>query len=68
LHVVYTVLDAVGPAHERTFTCAAMIDGEKLGEGTGQTKKAAEQEAAQQVLELLATEHLGERVPDEPAS
>ena len=51
--VVYTVLDAVGPAHERTFTCAAMIDGENFGQGVGQTKKAAEQIAAQQVLERL---------------
>ena len=27
--VVYTVLDAVGPPHERTFTCAATVDGER---------------------------------------
>ncbi len=51
--VVYAVLDAVGPPHERTFTCAASVDGEQLGVGVGQTKKAAEQAAAQQVLERL---------------
>jgi ribonuclease-3 len=54
--VLYTVLDAVGPPHERTFTCAATVDGERLGTGIGQTKKAAEQAAAKQVLERLELE------------
>ena len=54
--VVYTVLDAQGPPHQRTFTCAATIDGERLGVGTGQAKKTAEQDAARQVLEHLAEE------------
>jgi ribonuclease-3 len=54
--VTYTVLDAVGPPHERTFTCAATVDGERLGVGMGQTKKAAEQAAAKQVLERLESE------------
>jgi len=52
--VVYTVVDAIGPAHERHFTCAAVIDGEQLGLGEGNSKKAAEQEAARQALEALA--------------
>ena len=52
--VVYTVVDAVGPAHERHFTGAAVIDGEQLGLGEGNSKKAAEQEAARQALEALA--------------
>ena len=54
--VVYVVLDATGPPHERTFTCAAKVDGENMGSGTGSTKKAAEQAAAQQVLEQLELE------------
>ena len=54
--VVYVVLDATGPPHERTFTCAAKVDGESMGSGTGSTKKAAEQAAAQQVLERLELE------------
>jgi ribonuclease III len=52
--VVYAVLETEGPAHDRRFTCAAMIDGEQLGVGTGSTKKEAEQEAARQALEALA--------------
>jgi ribonuclease-3 len=48
--VVYVVLSAEGPPHERHFTCAAVVDGEQLGVGEGGSKKAAEQEAAREVL------------------
>jgi ribonuclease-3 len=51
--VIYTVLEAEGPAHDRRFTCAALIDGEQVGSGSGRTKKDAEQEAARQALEEL---------------
>jgi len=51
--VVYTVLETEGPAHERRFTCAATIDSEQRGIGTGSTKKEAEQAAALQALESL---------------
>jgi ribonuclease III len=51
--VAYVVLSAVGPAHERHFTCAALVDGEQLGEGQGNSKKAAEQEAAREALAAL---------------
>ena len=45
--VVYTVLEAEGPAHDRRFTCAALIDGDAGGRrASGRTKKEAEQEAA----------------------
>ena len=52
--VTYSVLDVEGPPHDRTFTCAASVDGEQLGIGTGRSKKAAEQAAAKEVLEGLA--------------
>ena len=54
--VSYVVLSAEGPPHERRFTCAAVVDGEQLGVGEGQSKKAAEQEAARGALEKLAGE------------
>ena len=38
--VQYEVLDVDGPPHERRFVCAALIDGEQLGTGSGSTKKA----------------------------
>jgi ribonuclease-3 len=52
--VQYLVLEVDGPAHARTFVCAALIDGEQLGVGRGSTKKAAEQEAAAEALAALA--------------
>ena len=53
LSVTYTVLDVEGPPHDRTFTCAAIIDGEEAGVGKGPSKKAAEQEAAREALATL---------------
>jgi ribonuclease III len=52
--VTYSVLEVEGPPHERTFTCAAMIDSEQAGVGTGPSKKAAEQAAAKQALAEVA--------------
>ena len=52
--VTYSVLDVEGPPHDRQFTCAAVIDGEQIGTGTGRTKKEAEQEAARRALAALA--------------
>ena len=51
--VAYVVIDVEGPAHERHFSCAAHIDGEELGTGTGRTKKDAEQAAAKEALAAL---------------
>jgi len=51
--VSYSVLDVDGPPHDRTFTCAANVDGEQVGMGKGRSKKAAEQDAAKEVLEKL---------------
>jgi ribonuclease-3 len=52
--VTYTVLHMEGPPHDRSFTAAAIIDGEVAGTGTGRSKKDAEQAAAQEAL-LTAT-------------
>jgi len=57
--VVYSVVDAQGPAHDRRFTCAAVIDGVESGVGGGRTKKEAEQEAARRALETLGREDAG---------
>jgi ribonuclease-3 len=54
--VKYEIVELEGPPHERRFTCVAMIDGEQLGIGSGPSKKAAEQEAAQQALAALGLE------------
>jgi ribonuclease-3 len=54
--VVYAVLEVAGPPHDRRFTCAAQVDGEELGVGTGMSKKAAEQVAAREALERFEVE------------
>jgi len=51
--VQYNVVDVEGPPHERRFVCVAVIAGEQVGTGSGSTKKAAEQEAARQVLQAM---------------
>ena len=54
--VSYSVVEVEGPPHERRFTCAAAVNGEQVGLGTGRSKKAAEQEAARQALDGLGLE------------
>src|SRR5579871_3096634 len=61
--VVYTLLATEGPAHQRTFTSAAVVDGEQLGSGRGGSKKDAEQEAAREALAALEASS----VPETPA-
>jgi ribonuclease-3 len=54
--VSYAVLEVEGPPHDRRFRCAAVVDGEQLGVGSGESKKAAEQEAAKEALAKLGVE------------
>jgi ribonuclease-3 len=51
--VNYTVTSIEGPPHQRSFTCAAMVDGEQYGSGKGSSKKEAEQAAAGEALARL---------------
>ena len=51
--VAYAEISVAGPPHDRRFTCAALIEGDELGRGEGQSKKAAEQEAAREALAKL---------------
>jgi ribonuclease III len=53
LTVSYSVVEVEGPPHDRRFTCAAVIDGDEAGSGTGASKKEAEQVAARGALEKL---------------
>ena len=51
--VEYATVAEVGPPHDLTFEVQAAVDGEVVGQGTGRTRKAAEQEAAMKALEAL---------------
>jgi len=51
--VKYRITAESGPPHERTYTVAALVAGERLGEGSGRSKKHAEQEAAREAVEAM---------------
>ena len=51
--VSYEVTAESGPPHRRNFEVAAIVDSERVGEGEGRSKKAAEQAAAEQALKRL---------------
>ena len=56
----YRVVREEGPDHNKQFVVEAMLEDKVLGEGKGSTKKAAEQEAAYQVILKLKKEGLSE--------
>jgi len=51
--VRYEVVREEGPPHDRTFEVSASVAGEIVGQGSGRSKKAAEQVAAERALERL---------------
>lgn len=51
----YELIEETGPSHQKLFTMAVKIDNITYGIGTAGSKKEAEQEAAKNALEKLAT-------------
>jgi ribonuclease-3 len=51
--VVYELIHEEGEPHNKTFTMAVLIDGEKRGTGTGGSKKEAEQNSARMALDKV---------------
>jgi ribonuclease-3 len=47
------VLGVEGPSHEPIFTVSVEVGGEALAEGSGKSKKQAEQQAAKSAYEKL---------------
>lgn len=52
-HATYEKIGESGPDHDKRFTFSVRAFGEILGEGTGRSKKEAEQQAAKVALEKL---------------
>jgi len=50
---LYNLRAETGPDHNKTFHVEVIVDDEVLGEGSGKTKKGAEQEAARIAVEKL---------------
>ena len=46
----YKLISSEGPEHNRTYTVVAYVNGTRYEEGTGQTKKMAEQVAAHKTI------------------
>ena len=51
--ISYVLVSESGPDHDKRFTTRVLIDDQSMGEGTGRSKKEAEQHAAAQALERL---------------
>ncbi len=49
----YELLSESGPDHDKTFRFRVTINGQAVGEGSGRSKKEAEQMAAKQALEAM---------------
>lgn len=51
--ISYEMLGQTGPDHDKTFVFRVSVNGVPVGEGSGHSKKEAEQMAARQALEAL---------------
>ncbi len=51
--VDYFLLSESGPDHDKAFTVQVKLNTNVIGEGTGKSKKQAEQKAAKEALELM---------------
>lgn len=52
--LVYEIINEEGPSHNKIFTSVVKIDDIIMGKGTGNSKKASEQEAAKDALSKQA--------------
>lgn len=50
----YELLETAGPDHDRVYRMAVLVGGKVEGEGSGRSKKEAQQAAARMALETLA--------------
>lgn len=53
----YRLIKQIGPVHDKTFFVEVLVDRKACGEGSGKSKKQAEQEAARQARDSLSLEH-----------
>ena len=52
--ITYELVSESGPDHRKTFTMCVSLNGRPIGEGSGRTKKEAEQNAAKSGLEAIS--------------
>jgi ribonuclease-3 len=51
--IEYRVVDETGPEHQKIFSVEVLINGRQMGQGTGRSKKEAEQNAAKEAIEAI---------------
>ena len=54
--LTYVLTGEAGPDHDKVFTVDVLLNDQRVGSGTGSSKKRAEQAAAQSALEVLYPE------------
>lgn len=65
----YKLISEEGPAHHPTFTSVVIVDGVRMGRGSGSSKKLSEAEAAFDALKNLGYDASGTKcVPDDTIS
>lgn len=52
---VYKVIEEVGPDHDKVFTVSVFVDNKEYGKGSGPSKQAAQQAAAEKALKKLVS-------------
>ncbi|MEM7050039.1 MAG: ribonuclease III [Acidobacteriota bacterium] len=53
----YRLIEETGPDHSKTFTFECRLNGDRVGVGSGRSKKVAEQAAAAAALEIIEGPH-----------
>lgn len=61
----YHVSRESGNEHDRRFTVKVLLDGEVMGEGSGRSKKDAEQSAAKDAIEVIERAHRAKEMAEE---
>lgn len=56
--LTYTLVGESGPDHDKRFEVALSLNGKTVGNGTGSSKKRAEQDAARDAMERLFPENI----------
>ena len=54
--ISYVLVDEKGPDHDKWFAVEVHLNSNVIGRGEGRSKKAAEQRAAREALELMGVE------------
>jgi ribonuclease-3 len=65
---IYRIVEETGYSHERRFVVQVLFDHEVMGEGSGRSKKEAEQSAAKAALDLIESARRSKEISQDPFS